>query len=80
MQLKPLDSELNSRRTSSAKLRLFWRLWLWEVGVFGFVKLRTVIGSKRRSNLGGSLWHTYFLKNHLVCGEMSAGVVGKKRE
>ena len=32
MQLKPLDSELNSRRTSSAKLRLFWRLWLWEVG------------------------------------------------
>ena len=32
MQLKPLDSELNSRRTSRAKLRLFWRHWLWEVG------------------------------------------------
>ena len=32
MQLESLDSELNSRRTSGAKLRLFGRLWLWEVG------------------------------------------------
>ena len=48
------------------------------MGVFGFVKLRTVIGPKRRPNLGGSLWHTYFLKILLVCEEMSTGVVGKK--
>ena len=47
--------------------------------VFGFAELRTVISPKRRPDLGGSLWHTYFLKNHLVCGEMSTGVVGKNR-
>ena len=47
--------------------------------MFGFVKLRTVIGSKRRPNLGGLLWHTYFLRNLLVCEEMSTGVVGKNR-
>ena len=50
-----------------------------DIGVFGFAELRTVIGSKRRPDLGGSLWHTYFLKNHLVCGKMSTGVVGKNR-
>ena len=53
--------------------------WRSEIRVFGFVKLRTVIGSKRRPNLGGSLWHTYFLKNLLVCEEMSTGVVEKNR-
>ena len=43
--------------------------------VFGFAELRTVIGPKRRPDLGGSLWHVYFLKIPL---EMSTGVVGKK--
>ena len=52
--------------------------WKSKIRVFGFVKLRTVIGPKRRSNLSGLLWHTYFLKNLLVCEEMSTGVVGKK--
>ena len=46
---------------------------------FGFAKLRTVIGYKRRSDLGGLLWSTYFLKVLLVCEEMSTGVFGKKR-
>ena len=45
---------------------------------FGFAELRTVIGPKRRPDLGGSLWHIYFLKISLVCEEMSRGVVGKK--
>ena len=53
--------------------------WRSKIRVFGFVKLRTVIGPKRRPNLGGSLWHTYFLKNLLVCEEMSTGVVGRNR-
>ena len=53
--------------------------WRSKIRVFGFVKLRTVIGPKRRPNLGGSLWHTYFLKNLLVCEEMSTGVVGNNR-
>ena len=46
--------------------------------VFGFAELRTVIGSKRCPDLGGLLWHIYFLKIPLVCAEMSTGVVGKK--
>ena len=53
--------------------------WRSKIQVFGFVKLRTVIGPKRRPNLGGSLWHTYFLKILLVCEETSTGVVGKNR-
>ena len=53
--------------------------WRSKIRVLGFVKLRTVIGSKRRPNLGGSLWHTYFLQNLLVYEEMSTGVVGKNR-
>ena len=52
--------------------------WRSKIRVFGFVKLRTVIGPKRRPNLGG-LWHTYFLKILLECEEMSTGVVGKNR-
>ena len=82
MQLKPLDLELNSRRTSGAKLHLFWRLG--DTGGcrsknrgFGFADLRTVRGPKRRPDLGGSLWYIYFLKIPLVCEEMSTGVVGK---
>ena len=51
--------------------------WRSKNRVFGFVKLRTVIGPKRRPNLGGLLWHIYFLKIPLVCEEMSTGVVGK---
>ena len=47
--------------------------------VFGFAELWTVIGPKRRPDLGGSLWYIYFLKILLVCEEMSTGVVGKKR-
>ena len=46
--------------------------------VFGFVELRTVIDLKIRPDLGGFLWHTYFLKTLLVCKEMSMGVVGRK--
>ena len=45
----------------------------------GLAKLRAAIGSKRRPDLGGSLWYTYFLKIFLVCEEMSTGVFGKKR-
>ena len=45
--------------------------------VFGFAELWTVIGPKRRPDLGGSLWYIYFLKIPLVCEEMSTGVVGK---
>ena len=61
----------------------FWRLWRYwrlevqKIGAFGFTELRTVIGPKRRPDLGGSLWHIYFLKIPLVCEEMSTGVVGK---
>ena len=51
--------------------------WRSKNRVFGFVKLRTVIGPKRRPDLGGSLWHIYFLKIPLVCEEMSTGVVGE---
>ena len=47
--------------------------------VFGFAELWTVIGPKRRPDLGGSLWYIYFLKISLVCEETSTGVVGKKR-
>ena len=47
--------------------------------VCGFAELRTVIGPKRRPDLGGSLWHIYFLKIPLVCEEMSTGVVEKNR-
>ena len=47
--------------------------------VFGFAELRTVIGPKRRPDLGGSLWYIYFLKIPLVCEEMSTGVVEKNR-
>ena len=53
--------------------------WRSKIRVFGFVKLRTVIGPKRRPNFGGSLWHTYFLKILIECEEMSTGVVGTKR-
>ena len=81
MQLESLDSELNSRRTSAAKLRLFGDFgymggWRSKIRVFCFAKLRTVIGLKRRPDLGGSLWYTYFLKILLVCEEMSTGVFG----
>ena len=48
-----------------------------KIRVFGFAELRTVIGPKRRPDLGGSLWHIYFLKIPLVCEEMSTGVVEK---
>jgi len=47
--------------------------------VFDFAELWTAIGSKRRPDLGGSLWYTYFLKILLVCEEMSTGVFGEKR-
>ena len=53
--------------------------WRSKIRVFGFVNLRTVIGPKRRPDLGGSLWHIYFLKIPLVCEEMSTGVVEKNR-
>jgi len=84
MQLESLDSELNSRRTSAAKLRLFGDFgymegWRSKNRVFCFAKLRTVIGPKRCPDLGGSLWYTYFLKILLVCEEMSTGVFGEKR-
>jgi hypothetical protein len=36
------------------------------------------MGPKRRLNLGGSLWYTYFLKFLLVCEEMTTGVFGGK--
>ena len=47
--------------------------------VFGFAELWTVLGPKRRPDLGESLWHIYFLKIPLVCEEMSTGVVEKNR-
>ena len=53
--------------------------WRSKIRGFGFVKLRAVVGPKSRLDLGGSLWHTYFLKILLVCEEMSTGVVGKNR-
>jgi len=53
--------------------------WRSKIRVFCFAKLRTVIGSKRCPDLGGSLWYTYFLKILLVCEEMSTGVCGGKR-
>ena len=53
--------------------------WRSKNRVFCFAKLRIVIGLKERPDFGGSLWYTYFLKILLVCEEMSAGVVGKKR-
>ena len=57
MQLKSLDSDLSLRRMSGAKLLLFWRLWLWEVGgqKIRVAALWTAIGPKRRLDLGGSL-------------------------
>ena len=84
MQLESLDSELNSRRTSAAKLRLFGDFgymdgWRPKNRVFCFAKLWIVIGPKRRPDLGGSLWYTYFLKILLVCEEMSTGVFGGKK-
>ena len=52
--------------------------WRSNIRVFCFAKLRTVIGPKRRPDLGGSLWYTYFLKILLVCEEMSTGVFWEK--
>jgi hypothetical protein len=52
--------------------------WSSKIRVFCFAKLRTVMGSKKRLNLGGSLWYTYFLKILLVCEEMTTGVFGGK--
>ena len=53
--------------------------WRSKIRVFCFAKLWIVIGSKRRPDLGGSLWYTFFLKILLVCEEMSTGVFGEKR-
>ena len=53
--------------------------WRSKIRVFCFAKLWIVIGPKRCSDLGGSLWYTYFLKILLVCEEMSTGVCGEKR-
>ena len=50
-----------------------------KIRVFDFEELWTAIGTKRRPNLGGSLWHTYFLWIIPVCEGMSTEVVGKKR-
>ena len=55
------------------------RRWKSKIRIFGFAKLRTVIGYKRRPDLGGSLWYTFFLKILLVCEEMSTGVFGGER-
>ena len=53
--------------------------WRSKIRVFCFAKLWIVIGSKRRPDLGGSLWYTFFVKILLVCEEMSTGVFGEKK-
>ena len=54
--------------------------WRSKIRVFCFAKLWIVIGLKRRPDLGGSLWYTFFLKILLVCEEMSTGVLGGEKE
>ena len=53
--------------------------WRSKNRVFCFAKLRTVIGPKRCTDLGASLWYIYFLIILRVCEEMSTGVFGGKR-